>query len=237
MDFTKRVFGSTLNRIDSDIIDSVRIDSDRIDFKRIDLCTQSITTYIHSLKQTGDLLASLGSPLFVEDITDYILRGLNDGYRTVIDGGNARDNSITFDDILEKLLIQELSTVAVQQQTSTPFTTLNAQARLIYNYKPRPAHLPAQSNQRIGNRHVLSQCRTFRRQHPGIPPRPRDSPQVNTAAAGPQQTDFMAIHHPYTGPDSLFMGNDSCLNISHSGTLLINDLSLSNALCVPSMKQ
>ena len=36
---------------------------------------------------------------------------------------------------------------------------------------------------------------------------------------------------------SLFMGNDSGLNISHSGTLLINDLSLSNVLCVPSMKQ
>jgi len=33
------------------------------------------------------------------------------------------------------------------------------------------------------------------------------------------------------------MGNGSCLNISHSGTLLINDLSLSNVLCVPSMKQ
>jgi len=47
----------------------------------------------------------------------------------------------------------------------------------------------------------------------------------------------MAIHHPYTGPDSLFMDNGSGLNISHSGTLLINDLSLSNVQCVPSMKQ
>ena len=33
------------------------------------------------------------------------------------------------------------------------------------------------------------------------------------------------------------MGNGSGLNITHSGTLLLNDLSLSNALCVPSMKQ
>jgi len=33
------------------------------------------------------------------------------------------------------------------------------------------------------------------------------------------------------------MGNSSGLNISHSRTLLINDLSLSNVLCVPSMKQ
>jgi len=144
---------------------------------------------------------------------------------------------------------------------------LNAQVRPNYNNKPRPAQLPAQSNQRPGNRkpflgkcqwcnvrgHVLSQCHTFRQQHPGIPPPPRDSPQVNTATAGPPQTDFlvdsgathhitndlanMAIYHPYTGPDSLFMGNGSGLNISHSGTLLINDLSLSNVLCVPSMKQ
>jgi len=47
----------------------------------------------------------------------------------------------------------------------------------------------------------------------------------------------MAIHHRYTGPDSLFIGNGLGLNISHYGTLLINDLSLSNVLCVPSMKQ
>jgi hypothetical protein len=58
--------------------------------------TQSITTYMHSLKQTGDLLASLGSPISVEDMTDYILCGLDDGYRAVIDVVNARDNSITF---------------------------------------------------------------------------------------------------------------------------------------------
>jgi hypothetical protein len=49
--------------------------------------------------------------------------------------------------------------------------------------------------------------------------------------------NLAALHHPYTGPDSLFMGNGSGLNITHSGTLLHNDLSLSNALCVPSMKQ
>ncbi|MCH90228.1 retrovirus-related pol polyprotein from transposon TNT 1-94, partial [Trifolium medium] len=230
--------------------------------------TQSITTYMHSLKQTGDLLASLGSPISVEDMTDYILRGLDDGYRAVIDGVNARDNSITFDDLLEKLLIQELSIAAVQQQTPAPLTALNAQARPTYNNnKPHPNQIPAQPNQCPGNRkpflgkcqwcnvkgHVLSECRTFRQQHPGIPPPPRNSPQVNTATAGLPQTDFlvdsgathhitndlanMAIHHPYTGPDSLFMGNGSGLNISHSGTLLINDLSLFNALTYRLAKQ
>lgn len=47
-------------------------------------------------------------------MTDYILRGLDDDYRAVIDGVNVRDNPITFDDLLEKLLIQELSIDVVQ---------------------------------------------------------------------------------------------------------------------------
>jgi histone deacetylase 1/2 len=101
----------------------------------------------------------------------------------------------------------------------------------------------------------LSDCSLFKKHHPSVPPPPRhhDQAQAYTVSAGPSQTDFLvdsgathhvtndlanlALHHPYTGPDSLFMGNGSGLNISHSGTLLINDLSLSNALCVPSMKQ
>ncbi|PNX54561.1 hypothetical protein L195_g048181, partial [Trifolium pratense] len=140
--------------------------------------TQSITTYMHSLKQTADLLASLGSPVSVEDMTDHVLRGLDDGYRAVIDGVNARDTPITFDDLLEKLLIQELSLVAAQTQTPAPLTALNAQTRP--NNKPRSGQYFAQSNQRTNNRkpflgrcqwcnikgHVLSQCQTFRQQHP-----------------------------------------------------------------------
>jgi len=207
---------------------------------------------MHFLKQIDDLIASLGSPVSIEDMTDYILRDLDDGYHTVIDRVNAKDNPITFDSLLEKLLIQELSIAAVQQQTPAPLTALNAQVRPNYNNKPRPAYLPAQSNQRPRNRkpflgkcqwcngrgHVLSQCRTFRQQHPGIPPPPRDSPQVNNATHHiTNDLANMTIHHPYTGPDSLFMGNGPGLNISHSGTLLNNDLSLSNVLCVPSMKQ
>lgn len=134
---------------------------------------------------------------------------------------------------------------------------MNAQARPNYNNnKLRPGtHKPFLGKCQWCNvkGHVLSQWRTFRQQHPGIPPPPLDSPQVNTTTAALPQTDYlvdsgvthhitndlanMAIHHPYTSPDSLLMCNGSGLNISHSGTLLINDLSLSNILCVPSKKQ
>ena len=41
-EWTKCVFGSALNIIDSDRIDSDRIDSDRIDSERIDLCLDTI---------------------------------------------------------------------------------------------------------------------------------------------------------------------------------------------------
>ncbi|WVZ05182.1 hypothetical protein V8G54_018528 [Vigna mungo] len=77
--------------------------------------------------------------------------------------------------------------------------------------------------------------------------------QVYTATVGTSQNNFLvdsgathhvtndldnlALHHAYTGPNSLFMGNDLGLNITHSGTLLLNDLSLSYTLCVPSMQQ
>jgi len=63
--------------------------------------TQYITTYMQFLKQTGDLLASLGSPISIEDVIDYILRSLDEGYRVVIDRVNAMDNLITFDDLLK----------------------------------------------------------------------------------------------------------------------------------------
>lgn len=102
--------------------------------------------------QTRDLLASLGSPVSIEDMTDYIVRSLNDAYRAVIDGVNARDNSTTFDNLLKKLLIQELSITVVQQKTPAQLTALSAQARPNYNNnKPRPAQLLGQSNQRPGN--------------------------------------------------------------------------------------
>jgi len=152
----------------------------------------SIHHHLYALSEANRRSPSLAwLTCLLEDMTDYILRDLDDGYRVVIDRVNARDNLTTFDDLLEKLLIQELSIATVQQQTPAPLTALNAHARPNYNdNKPRPAQLPTESNQRLGNRkpflskcqscnvkgHVLSQCRTFRQPHPGIPPPPRDSP-------------------------------------------------------------
>ncbi|KHN35545.1 hypothetical protein glysoja_033034 [Glycine soja] len=126
--------------------------------------TQSITTYMHHLKQTADLLASLGSPVSVEDMTDYVLHGLDDGYRAIIDAVNARDTPINFDDLHERLLIQELSIGAAQRQTPAPLTALNAQARPNSNDKSQHGQNPAQSTQRTGTRKpFLGRCQCIKK--------------------------------------------------------------------------
>ncbi|WVZ16395.1 hypothetical protein V8G54_009377 [Vigna mungo] len=199
--------------------------------------TQSITTYMHSLKQTAYLLASLGSLVSIEDMTDRVLCGLDDGYRVVIDGVNARNTPILFYDLLEKLLIQELSLVVAQRQVSVPMTALNAQTRPNHYDKTRSRQFFASSTSRPDNRkpflgrcqwcnvkgNVLSQYHTFKQQHPGVSR--CLLVQVHTATVATSQNnclvdsgvthhvtndlDNLTFHHPYKGPNSLFMGNGS----------------------------
>ncbi|WVZ13816.1 hypothetical protein V8G54_011382 [Vigna mungo] len=199
--------------------------------------TQSITTYMHSLKQTADLLASLGSPVSVEDMTDHVLQAM----------------------------VIEMSLTASMQGTLPFFLMTSSRS---FSFKNSPLLMLNDSNHKLFlgrcqwcnvKSHVLSQCHTFKQQHPGVPMPPRSSSanprqvQVHTTTAGTSQNNFLvdsramhhvtndldnlALHHPYMGPNSLFMGNGSGLNITHSGTLLLNDLSLSHTLCVPSMQQ
>ncbi|XP_047312638.1 protein ARABIDILLO 1-like [Impatiens glandulifera] len=68
--------------------------------------------------QVADLLASFGSTFSVEDMTDHVLRNLDNNYRAIIDGVDARDTTVPFDDLIEKLLIQELSLIAIQRPSN-----------------------------------------------------------------------------------------------------------------------
>ncbi|WVZ24529.1 hypothetical protein V8G54_003073 [Vigna mungo] len=191
--------------------------------------TQSITTYMHSLKQAADLFASLDSLVSVEDMTDHVLRGLDDGYRAVIDGINARDTPVLFYDLLEKLLIQELSFVAAQRQVPAPMTALNAQTRPSHYDKTRSRQFSASSSSRLSNHkpflgrcqwcnvkgHVLSQCHTFKQQHPGVPIPHRSSSanprqvQVHIATVDTSQNNFLvdsgATHHVTNYLDNLVL--------------------------------
>ena len=58
-----------------------------------------------------DEFALFGAPLDAEDLTNKILDGLGDEYRELTCAVQARDMSITFEELHEKLLNFEASTI------------------------------------------------------------------------------------------------------------------------------
>ena len=63
--------------------------------------SKSISEYMQAIKNRADELALLGKPVDDEDLIDRVLEGLSDEYKSVI---NARDTSISFVELHEKLL-------------------------------------------------------------------------------------------------------------------------------------
>ena len=51
----------------------------------------------------------MGKPIDDEDFIDRVLEGLSDEYKSVIDAINARDTSISFVELYDKLLNKEAS--------------------------------------------------------------------------------------------------------------------------------
>ena len=78
--------------------------------------SQSITEFLHSVKATADELAILGAPMDPEDLTDTILDGLDEDYKELVRAVQARDTSISFDELHEKLLSFE----AMSSSHATP---------------------------------------------------------------------------------------------------------------------
>ena len=69
----------------------------------------NITEFMQTVKTRADDLALLGSPIDEEEITDKILDGLSDDYKELVRAVQARDTSITFEELHEKLLNFEAS--------------------------------------------------------------------------------------------------------------------------------
>ncbi|KAL5858235.1 hypothetical protein ACOSQ3_005698 [Xanthoceras sorbifolium] len=69
----------------------------------------NIIDFIHSIKARVDELAILEAPMDQEDLTDKILDGLGDNYKELVHAVQARDTSITFEELHEKLISFEAS--------------------------------------------------------------------------------------------------------------------------------
>ncbi|KAH9621863.1 hypothetical protein KSS87_002120 [Heliosperma pusillum] len=91
-----------------------------------------ISDYMTQLKTYTDKLAALGKPMDAEDIIAKVLRGLDTSYQPVIEAIRARDTTISFDSLHEKLINHELT--IKQSIPSPPITTV----------VPRPDHLAGQ---------------------------------------------------------------------------------------------
>ncbi|KAA8525629.1 hypothetical protein F0562_007489 [Nyssa sinensis] len=68
-----------------------------------------ITEFMQTIKTRADDLALLGALMDEEEITDKILDGLGDDYKELVRTVQARDTSITFEELHEKLLNFEAS--------------------------------------------------------------------------------------------------------------------------------
>jgi hypothetical protein len=68
-----------------------------------------VIDFLHSVKARTDELAILGTPMDKEDLIEKILDGLGDEYNELVHAVQARDTSITFDELHEKLLSFEAS--------------------------------------------------------------------------------------------------------------------------------
>ena len=69
---------------------------------------------MQTIKTRADELAILEKPIDDEDLIDWVLEGLSDEYKSVIDAINAYDTSISFPELHEKLLNKKASLQTAQ---------------------------------------------------------------------------------------------------------------------------
>ncbi|KAH7577423.1 hypothetical protein JRO89_XS01G0249200 [Xanthoceras sorbifolium] len=66
--------------------------------------SQNVTDFLQTVKSRADELAILGAPMDEDDLTEKILDGLSDEYKELVRAVQARDTTISFDELHEKLL-------------------------------------------------------------------------------------------------------------------------------------
>lgn len=88
--------------------------------------TKSIDEYFQGLTNRFDQLALLEKPLDLEDKIEFILGGLLDEYKTMVEQIEGRDVSPTLTEIHEKLIQHELKLAAKSEAVSSLPVTANA---------------------------------------------------------------------------------------------------------------
>ena len=90
---------------------------------QIKSCTKGIKTIsecLRTIKAKADDLALLGKPMDPEDLTEQILAGLGEEYKTEIDVVNGRDQPISFSELHERLLNREAMILCAENPPPAP---------------------------------------------------------------------------------------------------------------------
>ena len=77
-----------------------------------------MSEFLQAIKAWTDELALLGASLDTEDLIETILPGLDDDYQELVHAVQARDTSITFDELHEKLLTFEAFMLLTKPESS-----------------------------------------------------------------------------------------------------------------------
>lgn len=97
---------------------------------------RTIDEYMQSVRAKADQLTLFGKPLDHEDIIEYILDGLDDDYRGVVEHINGREVPPTLEELHDKLVNREASHFCLQLTQTFPMT-----ANVVFNKSkstPRP---------------------------------------------------------------------------------------------------
>ncbi|XP_010507514.1 PREDICTED: uncharacterized protein LOC104784148 [Camelina sativa] len=108
--------------------------------------SKSIEDYVQGFTIRFDQLALLESPIAHEDQIDYILGGLPEDYKRVINQIEGRDTTPTITEVNEKLINEELKLQSMVHSSSVPTTTNTV------SYKPSGSHQQPRRNTRHGSR-------------------------------------------------------------------------------------
>ncbi|KAJ8647691.1 hypothetical protein MRB53_000714 [Persea americana] len=100
--------------------------------------TQSVSEFLQQVKGCADLLASLGKKQDPEDIIDVVLKGLDSSFQSVIDGVHARDTTIKFEELHEKLINKELQNKLAAPPSTAPASAMTMHTKPNKNKQKAP---------------------------------------------------------------------------------------------------
>ncbi|CAA7041119.1 unnamed protein product [Microthlaspi erraticum] len=181
--------------------------------------TKTVDEYLQGLITRFDQLALLGKVIDLEDQIEFVLEGLPEDYKSVIDQVEGRDAPPTLTELHEKLINHEAKLI-----TSEPAQSLPVSANVVTN-RFKPHHKNNNRNQSWQQQtntnnttwqprpylgkcqicgvqgHSARRCPQLSRQNTGVLPSPQPwQPRANYLASGSQVTppwllDSGATHH------------------------------------------